>query len=206
MFRLMFMTFWGESRSDHVTQGHIHESPAIMTAPLVLLAVPAAALGIAVGWPPEAGWLHHFLEPVFFEVEHHEFHWLGAGGFLMVLSLAVVLVGIAIAYRMYVRDTSAPARLAERMPVAYRASLNKLYMDEIYEVVPIRATVNLATWLWTWFDVKVIDGAVNGIARLCLAAGERLRPLQTGRVQNYALSIFVGMAILVVVFAWVWVS
>ena len=92
------------------------------------------------------------------------------------------------------------------MPAAHRASLNKLYMDEIYEVVPIRATVNLATWLWTWFDVKVIDGAVNGIARLCLAAGERLRPLQTGRVQNYALSIFVGMAILVVVFTWVWVS
>ena len=52
----------------------------------------------------------------------------------------------------------------------------------------------------------MIDGAVNGIAWLCLAAGERLRPLQTGRVQNYALSIFVGMVVLVVIFTWVWVG
>jgi NADH-quinone oxidoreductase subunit L len=205
MFRLMFMTFWGECRADAATQTHVHESRAVMTVPLVLLAVPAALLGILVGWPPEGGWLHGWLEPVFFELEHEEFHWLGAGGLLMALSLAVVLVGIAVAYRLYVRDVAAPGRVARRLPGLYRASLNKLYMDEVYEVVPIRSTVSLARWLWTFVDVKIIDGAVNGVAGLWGLAGERLRPLQTGRVQNYALSMFVGMVVLVVVFAWVWV-
>ena len=59
-------------------------------------------------------------------------------------------------------------------------------------------------WLWTFVDVKVIDGAVNGLARLWELAGERLRPLQTGRVQNYAFSILAGMLVLVVVLAWFW--
>ncbi len=205
MFRVMFLAFWGESRADATVQAHVHESPAIMTGPLVLLAVPAALLGLAVGWPPEAGWLHGFLEPVFFELEHVEFQWLGTGGLLMALSLAVVLVGIAMAYRLFVTDAAAPRRLAKRMPWAYKASFNRLYMDHVYEVAPIRATISLARWLWMWFDVKVIDGAVNGIAGACVQFGERLRPLQTGRVQNYALSIFVGMIVLVVVFTWVWV-
>jgi NADH-quinone oxidoreductase subunit L len=202
----MFLTFWGECRADSATKAHIHESRALMTVPLVLLAVPAALLGLLAGWPPEGGWLHTFLEPVFFELEHEEFHWLGTGGLLMALSLAVVIVGIAVAYRLFVRDVAAPDRLARRLPGVYRASRDKLYMDEIYEVAPIRTTVAAAGWLWTFVDVKVIDGAVNGVARVWELAGERLRPLQTGRVQNYALSMLVGMVILVVVFAWVWVA
>lgn len=205
MFRLMFMTFWGECRADDAIKAHIHESSAVMTIPLILLAVPAALLGLVVGWPPEAGWLHAYLEPIFFELEHGEFQWLGTGGLLMALSLAVVLVGIAVAHRLYVADVAAPERLARRLPGLYRASLNKLYMDEVYEVVPIRSTVALAQWLWAFADVRVIDGAVNGVARAWELAGALLRPLQTGRVQNYALSVFVGMVILVVVFAWIWV-
>ncbi len=90
------------------------------------------------------------------------------------------------------------------MPWAYQASLRKMYMDEVYEVVPIRSTIAFSRWLWTAFDVKVIDGAVNGLARLWGWAGTTLRPLQTGRVQNYAFGIFAGMLALVVVVGWVW--
>ena len=206
MFRLMFLAFWGESRADEHVRAHIHESGWVMTIPLVLLAVPAALLGLLAGLPPEAGWIHGFLEPVFFEIEHHEFHWVGAGGLLMLVSLAVVLAGIAVAYRMYVRDAEEPKRLAHRLPIVYRASLNKLYMDEIYEVVPIRATVSFARWLWMFVDVKLIDGAVNGVAALWAWAGVRLRPLQTGRVQDYALDVLLGLLVLLVIFAWVWVA
>ncbi len=204
MGRLIFMTFWGENRADAETQAHIHESPAVMTVPLVILAVPAALLGLIVGWPPEEGWIHDFLEPVFFDVEHEPFVWLGTGGLLMAISLVMVLAGLAVAWWMYVRDTRVPARLAERVPWAYRASYNKLYMDDIYEIVPIRSTVALSRWLWTGFDVRVIDGAVNGLAWLWAWFGARLRPLQTGRVQDYALGIFAGMLALAVVLGWVW--
>ena len=204
VFRLIFMTFWGESRAEPEVQLHIHESPPVMTVPLIMLAIPAALLGLFVGLPPEGGWLHRFLEPVFFETEHEAFTWIGEGGALMGVSLITALIGIWIAHRLYVRDTGAPARIAGRAPLLYRASLNKLYMDEVYEVAAIRSTIGLAGWLWTFFDVKVIDGAVNGVARLFGWFGDRLRPWQTGRVQNYALGIFAGLLALVIVLAWVW--
>jgi NADH-quinone oxidoreductase subunit L len=203
-FRMMFMTFFGESRAEAEVQAHVHESPRVMTIPLVLLAIPSAALGALVGWPPESGWIHSFLEPVFFDVEHEEFAWLGTGGALMVFSLVVALLGVYLAYVMYIRRTELPGKLAARVPWAYQASLRKMYMDEIYEVVPIRSTIAFSKWLWTGFDVVVIDGAVNGLARLWGWAGAALRPLQTGRVQNYAFGIFAGMLALVIVVGWVW--
>jgi NADH-quinone oxidoreductase subunit L len=206
MGRLMFLTFWGESRADAEVQHHIHESPPTMTVPLVLLAIPAALLGVTVGWPPEGGWIHSFLDPVFFDVESEHFAWVGEGGLLMLLSLATVVAGLLIAHHFYVRQTDLPGRLADRFPLAYEASVHKLYQDEIYAVAPIGATVRLSGWLWTFFDTKVIDGSVNGLARLWGWAGDTLRPLQTGRVQNYAFSIFAGMLVLVVVIAWIWVA
>jgi NADH-quinone oxidoreductase subunit L len=201
-FRLMFLTFWGENRSPEEVQAHIHESPAVMTLPLVALAIPSALLGALAGWPPEAGWIHTFLEPVFFDLHHEEFVWLGEGGALMVLSSVVVLVGVYLAYVLYLRRPELPARIAERAGPAYTASFNKLYMDQVYEVVPIRSTIYFAQALWRGFDEAVIDGAVNGLARLWAWVGARLRPLQTGRLQNYALGIFLGMVVLVVVVRW----
>ncbi len=198
-FRLIFMTFFGECRADEEVQQHIHESPKVMTIPLVLLAIPSMALGLLAGFPPEGGWIHTFLEPVFYEVEHEEFAWLGEGGGLMLFSVAVALLGVYLAYVMYIRRTELPAKLAGRFPAAYRASLNKLYMDEVYEKVPIRSTIAFAGWLWTFVDVKVIDGAVNGLAWVWGWFGAVLRPLQTGRVQNYAFGIFAGMVLLVVI-------
>ncbi len=203
-FRMMFMTFWGESRADAEVQAHIHESPKVMTVPLVLLAIPAAAVGAVVGWPPEAGWIHRFLDPVFFAVEHEEFEWLGTGGALMAVSLAVALLGVYLAYVLYLRRRELPERLAARVPWAYEASLRKMYMDDIYEVVPVRSTIAFSRFLWTGFDVHVIDGAVNGIARLWGWFGDRLRPLQTGRVHNYAFGILAGALALVVIVGWVW--
>jgi NADH-quinone oxidoreductase subunit L len=206
VFRLIFLTFFGENRSDAEVQAHIHESPPVMTVPLILLSIPALGLGLLVGVPPESGWLHGFLEPVFFDLEHEPFTWIGEGGALMGVSLVLALVGIAIAWWLYMRQTDVPGRIAERVPWAYKASLNKVYMDDIYAVVPVGATLGFAGWLWTFVDAKIIDGAVNGIALLWGWIGDRLRPIQTGRVQNYALYVFGGMIALVVVLAWVWGS
>jgi NADH-quinone oxidoreductase subunit L len=174
--------------------------------PLVLLAVPAALLGMIVGLPPEGGWIHRFLEPVFFRAESEPFSWIGSGGVLMVVSLAVVLLGVYAAYVMYMSRRELPAELSRRFPWAYRASFNKFYMDEFYEVSVIRPVIAGATWLWTFFDVKVIDGSVNGLAWLWDRFARLIRPLQTGRVQNYAFGIFAGMFVLVIVLRWVWGS
>ena len=206
VFRLIFLTFWGENRADAEVQAHIHESPPIMTVPLMILAVPALALGLVVGVPPENGWLQGFLEPVFFDLEHEAFTWIGEGGALMGVSLIAAVIGIFIAYRLYVKQTDVPGRIARSVPAVYEASYNKMYMDAIYAVVPIRATMGFASWLWTFVDVKIIDGAVNGVAWVWGWVGDHLRPIQTGRVQNYALYVFGGMLVLVAVLAWVWGS
>ncbi len=204
VFRLIFMTFWGESRADAEVQHHIHESPPVMTIPLIILAIPAVGLGLLVGLPPEGGWLHKFLEPVFFALEHETFKWVGEGGVLMGVSLIAALAGIAVAWMYYVRDTGAPSRIAGRVPILYKASYNKMYMDEVYAVVPIRATIDFSVWLWQVVDARIIDGAVNGVAKVWGWIGTGLRPIQTGKVQNYAMYVFGGMVVLVVVLAWVW--
>jgi NADH-quinone oxidoreductase subunit L len=203
MFRLIFMTFWGENRASDEVKSHIHESPAIITVPLIILAIPAALIGVFVGFPPEGGFLHRLLEVVFFDLESETFQWGGEGGLLMLISIVVVLVGTYLAYVMYVRRTELPARVSLRVPWAYRWSFNKFYMDEFYEKAVIRPTIAFAGWLWTFFDVKVIDGAVNGLAELWDLFGSALRRLQTGRAQNYAFGVFAGFFVLVVI-AWIW--
>ena len=88
--------------------------------------------------------MHTFLEPVFYDVEHEAFTWIGEGGVLMGVSLLAVIVGIVIAWWLYVRQTDVPGRIAGRVPWAYKVSLNKFYMDEIYAVVPVGATLGFA--------------------------------------------------------------
>jgi NADH-quinone oxidoreductase subunit L len=204
MFRLIFLTFWGENRAAPDVQSHIHESPRVMTWPLVILAVPAAVLGLVVGLPPDGGWLHTFLQPVFFNVEKEHFAWAGSGGALLLLSLAVVVAGIYTAYVAYLRRPGLPARVVALAPWAYQASYHKFYMDEFYEGAVIRPVMGFATWLWTFVDVKVIDGAVNGLAWAWGALGRALRPLQTGRAQSYAFGVFGGLFVLVILIRYFW--
>jgi NADH-quinone oxidoreductase subunit L len=200
MFRLIFMTFHNQSRAEAAVQGHIHESPSVMSVPLVLLAVPAALAGVVAGWPPDGGWIHKFLEPVFFDARQEAFRWIGVDGGLLLLSLVVALAGIGTAYVFYIRRRELPVRLGERLPWAYQASVNKFYMDEFYEKAAVRPTIDGAGWLWTFFDVKVVDGAVNGVAWLWARLARVLRPLQTGRAQDYAFGILIGVLVLVVAF------
>ncbi len=173
MGRLIFMTFWGENRADAEVQAHIHESPPVMTVPLIILAIPAALLGLVVGLPPEGGWIHDVPRA---RVLRRRARGVHAGSARAACSCSprslTVIVGLVIAWWLYVRQTDAPGRIAERVPWAYKASLNKVYMDDIYAVVPVGATLGFADWLWTFFDVKVIDGAVNGVG-LALGLGRR---------------------------------
>ena len=204
MFRLMFLTFWGENRASAEVQHHIHESSASMTVPLVILAIPAALIGLVVGLPPDDNFMHHFLAPVFYNVEPEHFAWAGRGGALLLTSLVIVVIGIYTAYVAYLRRPDLPARTADRVPWAYQASYHKFYMDEFYDAAVVRPVMGSALWLADFFDTRVIDGAVNGLAWVWGAFGRALRPLQTGRAQNYAFATFAGLFVLIILIRYFW--
>lgn len=195
MFRLYYMTFHGEPRMDAEVKAHVHESPPSMTAPLMLLAALSIVGGLLLGFPPEAGLLHHFLEPVF----HHAFE-LGGGHHafalidvvLMVVSLAVAIGGWLLAYRLYVQQPDMPAQLAERFRALYTLSVNKFYVDEGYAAAVVNPIFNLAKVLWEWVDDFVIDGIVNLVGKIVEVVGEVAKRFQTGYVRTYAFVFVLG--------------
>jgi len=210
MFRLMGLTFWGESRVDPHVEPRIRESPPVMTWPLILLAIPSAFLGIVLGLPFGAGLLASWLEPIFApatEALHHTeggFQLFGIDGALIIVSVAVAAAGIAIAWRLFGAEIGAirlrprPERVTElsgRAPFLYRASLNKWWFDELYHLLFIVIGGRIASFLW-WFDRRVVDDTVNDIAKSTVGVGRGLRRVQTGRVQNYALGIALGLLVM----------
>jgi NADH-quinone oxidoreductase subunit L len=184
MFRLIYLTFYGESRVDPEVLHHVHESPPVMTVPLIILAVLSIIGGIIPGFPPEHGWIHGFLGTVIGHghatatsgvavaaattAEH-----VAAGGFhaldalLMVISVAVGVLGWGLAFYMYTIRTNLPARLAVQYKDIYEVLVNKYWVDELYDYVFVRGGKALAHWLWR-FDEQVIDGAVNGASHMTL--------------------------------------
>ena len=210
MFRLMGLTFWGDFRGPRELWDRIHESPRIMTIPLILLAIPSVFLGLLLGLPLGDSTIHQWLAPVFQEAEEllalpeAQYQLFGIDGVLIVASVAVASVGVALAWRFFGVDIG-PVRLSSRpeavrsmtarLPFLYRASLNKWWFDDLYHLLFIVIGGRIAAFLW-WFDREVVDGTVNGIGRLTVGAGRELRLVQTGRVQNYALGIAFGLIVM----------
>ena len=187
MSRLFFMTFHGERRwSEDV---HPHESPLVMTVPLMVLAVGSALLGLVLG---PTGAIQDWLEPVV-GTPSEEGTVLSVTT-LLTLSLVVVAVGVAIAWAMYLRErvpTLAPAG-----SVLTRAARQDLYQDTVNEAALMRPGQYLTRSL-VYVDNRGVDGAVNGLAAFFGGSSGRLRRLQTGFVRSYALSMFAGAAVVV---------
>lgn len=178
MFRLLFVTFFGETRASHDVAHHIHESPASMTVPLAVLAV----LSIVGGYFP----LLHFLNPMY--GSHHP----EISPLIKYIPTVVGLAGIALAYVMYVVNPSIAENLSKNFSALYNLLLNKYYIDELYDLIFVRPVAAASNWLWKVWDMIVIDGTVNGAAHTMEANGLLLRLWQTGNVQNYALSFLIG--------------
>jgi NADH-quinone oxidoreductase subunit L len=171
MFRLVFMTFYGECRADEHTKEHLHESSAFMTIPLVILAIGSVFAGF-LGVPEVLGGgahFEHWLAPIVTHAAHgaehgHGHHNVALEYGLMAASVAVAFFGIGLAYLMYVRKALNPATFAEAMGGwAYKLVYNKYYVDELYQATFIRGTLGLSAVL-SWFDKYVVDGIVNGSA------------------------------------------
>ena len=192
MFRLIFMTFFGESRVEPEREHHLHESPPEMTIPLIALAI-LAAVGGWIGLPDGFLWgdeFAKFLSPVvgvFHPVTE------GSAALLSIAALAAGGVGIAAAWLLYIRQPELPASMAREFEDLYEMLLNKWYVDELYDSLVTRplfwCSSNL---LGRLIDRFMIDGAVNGAGLTVEAGGEIGRRTETGNVQNYALAYLVG--------------
>jgi NADH-quinone oxidoreductase subunit L len=187
MTRLFLLTFHGERRwTDDV---HPHESPLVMTVPLMVLAVGSALLGLVLG---PTGAIQDWLEPVV--GEHGEQEPVLAVPVLTTLTVLLVVVGAGLAWSMYLRS-----RVPATAPVGSaltRAARQDLYQDTVNEAVLMRPGQYLTRSL-VYVDNRGVDGAVNGLAALIGGTSGRLRRLQTGFVRSYALSMFAGAAVLV---------
>jgi len=213
MFRLVFMTFFGEPR-DQERFDHAHESPNNMTYPLVFLGF----LAIFAGWVGMPWLKHGFAAYVY---SGHEPYHVHADYLLMIVSTVVALSGIAVAYMIYFRRAISADKLAERFGLLYKLSFNKFYIDEIYDVILLNPILVFARYMWTfdarvidglvngaawfsilvsnikmWIDKWIIDGAVNGAGWLVRSGARVGRLLQTGRVQFYVLFITASVVVL----------
>ncbi len=198
--RTLYLTFHGEPRDHHLYE-HAHESPAVMTIPLLLLAVGAVFAGLVLGFPPEAGFIHRFLEGTVTAVAAQQpeapNYVIVAG--LAATSVAAGLVGIAIGYAMYARRRPDPAAVSRAAGPLYTLLWNKYFVDELYDhrIVDLGKAFFGAAWA---FDAHIIDGIVDRLAWLTALIGSGLRRVQTGVVGNYALSIAAGLLVLIVVY------
>ncbi|MBM4302639.1 MAG: NADH-quinone oxidoreductase subunit L, partial [Deltaproteobacteria bacterium] len=191
MFRAVFMTFCGESRVDpHV---HPHESPPLMTVPLMTLA-GLSVVGGLVGIPiiQGANRFKDFLAPSITPMVHevHAPVWFEIT--MMMFAMAVAGAGIYMAYKMYLKRPELPEKVIEKIPVIYDLVYNKYYVDEIYDATVVEPIKNGSDFLWHGVDENIIDGAVNGSATTVGWLSSHLRKLETGFVQSYALAILIG--------------
>jgi len=202
MFRLIFLAFYGSERFSEEIRHHLHESPPSMTVPLIGLAV-LSTIGGFLGLP---AWMNlgpnrfeQFLEPSL------EFAWRGKSaelphslefGFAM-LSVMVALFGIYTAYRFYVVNPSAPASLARRMSRTHGLLAHKYYVDETYDALMVHPVVAGSNGiLWQCVDIGLVDGAVNGLARLVQGSASLLKNVQNGLVRSYAAWIMAGAVVI----------
>jgi NADH-quinone oxidoreductase subunit L len=243
MFRLVFLTFWGERAhrqtsatshrhaSDdshrpasvpshgHGATSHLHDAPPAMALTLIVLAVGSVAAGW-IGIPHVLGGhneLHAWLQPVFEAPARPGAEVAAATGeaggeaaaeaslelTLMGVSTVIAVVGIFIAYVIWVRRRVIAQRFAETYPGLHKLLLNKYYVDELYDAVIVQPVkVGSTEGLWRGFDVTLIDGAVNSVATIVAASATSLRRLQTGSVRTYAGSLFVGVIVILGYYLW----
>ena len=195
MFRMIYLTFHGESRVDSHVAKHVRESPFTITIPLMILAV-LAVLGGFFGVP------HVFhLIPNGMEVFFHDFFAEIPGGHgtvstewtLMILSVMFALLAWFVASRLYHSGFKIASALRRKWEWAYQLSLNKWYVDEIYDALIIQPGRLLSTHLlWRLFDQNVIDRSVNTTGIVARMVGNTIRPFQNGLTQNYAIIFTLG--------------
>jgi NADH-quinone oxidoreductase subunit L len=202
MYRLVYLTFFGNFRGTHEQEHHLHESPSTMTIPLIVLAAASTVGGAILGWPH-----HHllasFLTPVFADIPRvpeaqYEISPNVEYG-LMFVSTAIAALGWWIARsRFKARGLAADESFERSAPAIAHGMENKWYVDEFYAATIVRPLEAISDFFWHVVDA-IIDGIAAMLGFIVRGVGDLLRFFQTGNVRNYALMFFIA----VVVFVWV---
>jgi NADH-quinone oxidoreductase subunit L len=206
-FRAVFLTFDGEFRGTPEQEHHLHESPPVMSAPLVILAIGSLVAGLVeIPLVHGANLFHRFLAPVVAAVQGAAVP-AGSGepglapaieAILIVFSVAIALAGMVLAHRIYGGAGGAERGLAfeERYPALHRLLANKWYVDEIYDRLVVRPLHGLSWVFYRVVDALVVDGSIRAGAAVARAGGDLGSLTTTGNVRNYALYFFLGVIVL----------
>ncbi|MDB5262876.1 MAG: NADH:ubiquinone oxidoreductase subunit [Adhaeribacter sp.] len=205
MFRLLFLTFFGTFRGTEDQRHHLHESPASMTIPLIILAI-LSTIGGFMGLPAvfsENHILSNFLSPIFgyarqavpsaFEAAHLDH---GTEYMLMAISVAVAVVAIIIAYLTYVSKKAVPADENTALSPLHNLVYHKYYIDEIYDALFVRPVMWLSTGLHRFVEKGLVDPIVNGFGKGVILGGRNLRFLQTGAIGFYLFAMVLSIALI----------
>ena len=215
MFRLWYMTFFGDYHGAHVDEhgqvahakdehdhGLPHESPPVMLIPLMILAV-LSLLGGFVGW---GNHFEHFLAPVFGAAESESTN-RGTELLLMGISVAVAIAGWLSAYVLYYQRPELPQRIATALNGFYEAVVNKYYVDQFYSRLFVKPLIDGSTRiLWQGVDRKVIDDTVNNAADGVRHVSDEVRHMQSGNLRSYAGWIAAGSAAVIAYMVWMWMG
>jgi NADH-quinone oxidoreductase subunit L len=215
MYRLIFLTFFGKPRY-HEHEVHVHESPRSMTVPLILLAI-LSTVGGWVAAPHLVGgtdYFQKFLHPVFATyapaVAEGAPETLESPGMILLHALTgwpviLALVGLLLAWWFYIKSPETPKKLADSLRAPYTVLRQKYYVDEIYNAAIIRPLLWISTnVLWHVVDETVIDGTVNGVARVARESGSELREIQSGNARSYATWVVIGAVGVTVLMIGLW--
>jgi NADH-quinone oxidoreductase subunit L len=201
-WRLIIMTFHGKPRFDQHTMDHVHESPLVMTGPLMVLAAGALFAGMLlhnafIG--PD--WQQYWGLSIFNAPHNHVMHDMEeVPEWAALLPLILAIGGIALAYWWYMFNPAIPVRLAERFPAVHMFFVNKWYFDELYDRIFVQPTFRLSRFLWHVGDSEIIDGMPNGVAALAADGSRQVVKLQTGSLALYAFVMLIGVVALVSVY------
>jgi NADH-quinone oxidoreductase subunit L len=204
-FRLLFVVFHGKERMDHHTKEHLHETPWVVTGPLIALAIPSVIIGWLTIGPALFG---GYFDGAIFNlegqnpVEHvgEEFH--GPWSFVVHAfggpAVYLAFAGFAVAWFLYLKRPEIPARLLTQFSLLHNVLMNKYYFDWFNENVIMPAARGLGFGLWKVGDQTLIDGAaVNGSAKAVGMLSAVMRRVQSGYLYHYAFAMIVGLAALV---------
>jgi NADH-quinone oxidoreductase subunit L len=195
-WRLIFMTFYGETRADHHTYDHAHESPPTILIPLAVLSAGAVLAGVIFASYFIGSNEHTFWNGAIFHGENNHIlekmeevpGWVGLSSFV------AMLIGFAIAWLYYIQMPWLPAATARAFRPLYLFLLNKWYFDELYDFLFVRPAFAIGRFLWKGGDGAVIDGAIDGTAAGVGRVTARVVKLQTGYLYHYAFAMLIGVA------------
>lgn len=197
MFRLFFLTFYGSFRGTHEQEHHLHESPPVMTFPLIILAI-LSGVGGFLGIPAVLGGTHllnnyllaftSFPKMLIEGEPSHYFEWM-----MMSISVVVIAVVIILAYRKYaILQSSYSARITKMSPIA-KMSFNKFYVDELYDKIISKPLYGVGRFFYKVVDIRIIDGIVNTFSRAITGSAGVLRLMQSGYVGLYIFLMVFGI-------------